>query len=109
METKNPYEPPDLSIKPRRHFRVALSSTEIFTIGAVLAVLILLFAPGQRGFWILLVVQRVSESLSEYTPGVDYEHEFNNWDRALIYSMNLAALIAMEYYLGTPHILGDDS
>ena len=48
METNNPYEAPHHGVNSRRRFRVALSSTEIFTIGAVLAVLILLlFAPGQ--------------------------------------------------------------
>ena len=47
METNNPYEPPHLNVDKRRRFRVTLSSTEIFTIGAVFAVLVLMFAPAQ--------------------------------------------------------------
>lgn len=47
METNNPYEPPHSNIDMRRRFRVSLSSTEIFTIGAVLAVLVTMFAPAQ--------------------------------------------------------------
>jgi hypothetical protein len=47
METNNPYEPPHRNFDKRRRFRVSLSSTEIFTIGAVFAVLVLMFAPAQ--------------------------------------------------------------
>jgi hypothetical protein len=47
METNNPYEPPHRNVDKRRRFRVSLSSTEIFTVGAVFALLVLMFAPAQ--------------------------------------------------------------
>ena len=47
QRTNNPYEPPRYDAEKRRWLRVSLSSTDIFTSGAVLAVLILMFAPAQ--------------------------------------------------------------
>jgi hypothetical protein len=47
MENRNPYEPPPLHAEQSRRFRLDLSSTEVFTIGAIVAVIVLLFAPGQ--------------------------------------------------------------
>jgi len=47
MENRNPYEPPPLQSEQPRRFRWDLSSTEVFTIGATFAVIVLLFAPGQ--------------------------------------------------------------
>lgn len=47
MENSNPYEPPPLRAEQSRRFRLDLSSTEVFTIGAIVAVIVLLFAPGQ--------------------------------------------------------------
>ena len=47
MENSNPYEPPPLHADQPRRFRLALASTDVFTIGAIVAVIVLLFAPGQ--------------------------------------------------------------
>jgi hypothetical protein len=47
MKNRNPYEPPPLQTDQPWRFQLALSSTEVFTIGAIVAVIVLLFAPGQ--------------------------------------------------------------
>ena len=47
MDTNNPYEPSPHNHDLRRRYRIALTSTEVFTIGAIIAVLVLMFAPAQ--------------------------------------------------------------
>lgn len=47
MKNRNPYEPPPLRAEKPRRFRLALTSTDVFMIGASVAVMVLIFAPGQ--------------------------------------------------------------
>ncbi len=47
METSNPYEPSPHSHNLQLRYRRALTSTEVFTIGAVISLLVLMFAQAQ--------------------------------------------------------------
>jgi hypothetical protein len=47
MDSSNPYEPSPHNHDYRNRSRIALTSTEVFAIGAIISMLILLLAPGQ--------------------------------------------------------------
>jgi disulfide bond formation protein DsbB len=47
MDTSNPYEPSPHNHEHRTRFRIVPTSTEVFTVGAIISLLVLMFAPAQ--------------------------------------------------------------